>query len=158
MATSEHESGSRATRSGGGAPARPPSWEGVRRFTAPAVDASVPQARQAVRELPERQGLPVAGDVARDLLLIVPELATNAVRRAAPLSPRMAVEVAVGAAWVRIAVEDDHPYRPEALRAGPGGTGGRGLFLVEGITREAGGACDVERTASGGKVAWAAPR
>ncbi|MCQ0025387.1 ATP-binding protein [Streptomyces somaliensis DSM 40738] len=140
---------------GAGVPPRPSPWQGVRRLTAPAVDAVVPQVRHAVRDLLERQGLPATGGVAQDLLLIVSELVTNAVRHAAPLSPRVAVEVAVGARWVRVAVEDDHPHRPRALPADTGRTGGRGLFLVEEITREAGGACDVERTASGGKVAWA---
>ncbi|MFV2118065.1 ATP-binding protein [Streptomyces sp. Act-28] len=140
----------------GSVPARPPSYERVWRFTAPAVDASVPQARHAVRDLLERQADPVAGDVVQGLLLIVSELVTNAVRHAALLSPQVAVEVAVGAEWVRVAVEDDHPYRPRALETDYGQTGGRGLLLVREITREAGGACDIEHTASGGKVVWAA--
>ncbi|MFI6208234.1 ATP-binding protein [Streptomyces sp. NPDC051041] len=130
-------------------------YEGVWRFTAPAVDVSVPRARHAVRDLLLRQGVPVSDDVAQGLLLIVSELVTNAVRHAAVLSPTLAVEVAVGAEWVRVSVEDGHPYRPTALEADPGRTGGRGLLLVSELTREAGGACDVQRTASGGKVIWA---
>ena len=51
--------------------------------------------------------------------------------------------------------EDEHPYRPTALETDHGRTGGRGLLLVREITREAGGACDMARTASGGKVIWA---
>lgn len=90
------------------------------------------------------------------LLLIVSELVTNAVRHAALLSPMLAVEVAVGAEWVRVSVEDNHPYRPTALEADHGQLGGRGLLLVREITREACGVCDVEHTASGGKVIWAA--
>ncbi|MEU3447590.1 ATP-binding protein [Streptomyces thermolilacinus] len=140
----------------GSVPARPLSYEGVWRFTAPAVDASVPQARHAVRDLLRRQRVPAADDVVEGLLLIVSELVTNAVRHAALLSPQVAVEVAVGAEWVRVAVEDNHPYRPKALEADSGRTGGRGLLLVREITREAGGACDVEHTASGGKIIWAA--
>ncbi|MFJ8693068.1 ATP-binding protein [Streptomyces roseolilacinus] len=140
----------------GSVPARPPSYERVWRFTAPTVDASVPRARHAVRDLLERQEVPVADDVVQGLLLVVSELVTNAVRHAALLSPQMAVEVAVGAEWVRVAVEDDHPYRPKALEADHGRTGGRGLLLVREITREAGGSCDVEHTPSGGKVVWAA--
>ncbi|MEV6957775.1 ATP-binding protein [Streptomyces sp. NPDC051207] len=138
---------------------RPPGplpYEGVWRFTAPAVDASVPQARHAVRDLLQRQGVPVADEVVQGLLLIVSELVTNAVRHAALLSPTLAVEVAVGAEWIRVSVEDNHPYRPTALEADHGRTGGRGLLLVREITREAGGVCDVEHTASGGKVIWAA--
>ena len=135
---------------------RPLPYEGVWRFTAPAVEASVPQARHAVRDLLLRQGVPVSDDLVHGLLLIVSELVTNAVRHAALLSPMLAVEVAVGAEWVRVAVEDNHPYRPTALEADHGRTGGRGLLLVREIAREAGGVCDVEHTAGGGKVIWAA--
>ncbi|MFJ4466306.1 ATP-binding protein [Streptomyces sp. NPDC089424] len=134
----------------------PLSYEGVWRFTAPAVDASVPQARHAVRDLLLRQRVPVTEDVLQGLLLIVSELVTNAVRHAAVLSPMLAVEVAVGAEWVRVSVEDNHPYRPTALETDHGRTGGRGLLLVREITREVGGVCDVEHTTSGGKVIWAA--
>ncbi|MFF8097360.1 ATP-binding protein [Streptomyces sp. NPDC016675] len=137
-------------------PAGPLPYEGVWRFTAPTVDESVPQARHAVRDLLVRQGVPVSDDVTQGLLLIVSELVTNAVRHAAVLSPVLAVEVAVGPEWVRVSVEDDHPYRPTALEADHGRTGGRGLLLVREITREAGGACDVAHTAGGGKVIWAA--
>ncbi|MFE9776059.1 ATP-binding protein [Streptomyces sp. NPDC005931] len=137
-------------------PVDPPPYEGVWRFTAPAVDASVPQARHAVRDLLRRQGVPAADEVVQGLLLIVSELVTNAVRHAALLSPTLAVEVAVGAEWIRVSVEDDHPYRPTALETDHGRTGGRGLLLVREITREAGGVCDVEHTATGGKVIWAA--
>ncbi|MFI2907606.1 ATP-binding protein [Streptomyces sp. PDY-4] len=134
----------------------PLPYEGVWRFTAPAVDASVPQARHAVRDLLLRQGVPVADEVVQGLLLIVSELVTNAVRHAALLSPTLAVEVAVGAAWVRVSVEDNHPYRPTALETDHGRTGGRGLLLVREITREAGGTCNIEHTSTGGKVVWAA--
>ena len=134
----------------------PLPYEGVWRFTAPAVDASVPQARHAVRDLLLRQGVPVADEVVQGLLLIVSELVTNAVRHAALLSPEIAVEVAIGPEWVRVSVEDNHPYRPKALEADYGQTGGRGLLLVKEIALEAGGACDVEHTAGGGKIIWAA--
>ena len=137
-------------------PARPVSYEGVWRFTAPAVDASVPQARHAVRDLLDRQGVPVDDDVLHGLLLIVSELVTNAVKHAALLSPELAVEVAIGAEWIRVSVEDNHPYRPTALVTDHGQTGGRGLLLVREVTAEAGGTCDVEHTAGGGKIIWAA--
>jgi two-component sensor histidine kinase len=137
-------------------PPDPLPYEGVWRFTAPAVDASVPQARHAVRDLLYRQRVPISEDLAQGLLLIVSELVTNAVRHAALLSPTLAVEVAVGAEWVRLSVEDNHPYRPTALETDHGRTGGRGLLLVTEITREAGGVCDIEHTAGGGKVIWVA--
>ena len=137
-------------------PPGPLPYEGVWRFTAAAVDASVPQARRAVRDLLARQGVPVSDDLVHGLLLIVSELVTNVVKHAALLSPTLAVEVAVGAEWVRVSVEDSHPYRPTALETDHGRLGGRGLLLVREVTREAGGVCDVEHTASGGKVIWAA--
>ncbi|GAA3378393.1 ATP-binding protein [Streptomyces sannanensis] len=138
------------------APARPLSYEGVWRFTAPAAEASVPQARHAVRDLLHRQGVPAHDDLIHGLLVIVSELVTNAVRHAALLSPEVAVEVAVGAEWIRVSVEDNHPYRPKALETDYDRAGGRGLLLVREITREAGGVCDVEQTANGGKIVWAA--
>ncbi|MEU8841715.1 ATP-binding protein [Streptomyces roseus] len=138
------------------APADPLAYEGVWRFTVPAVEESVPQARRAVRDLLGRQGVPADRDLVYALLLIVSELVTNSVRHAALLSPQVAVEVAIGREWVRVAVEDNHPYRPKALEADFGQTGGRGLLLVREVTRESGGVCDVEHTSTGGKVIWAA--
>ncbi|MET3984429.1 ATP-binding protein [Streptomyces sp. NPDC098789] len=137
-------------------PAGPLAYEGVWRFTAPSLEESVPQARRAVRDLLGRQGVPADQDLVYALLLIVSELVTNSVRHAALLSPEVAVEVAIGREWVRVAVEDNHPYRPKALEADFGQTGGRGLLLVREVTREAGGVCDVEHTSTGGKVIWAA--
>ncbi|MER6707428.1 ATP-binding protein [Streptomyces fumanus] len=157
MAASEREGGDRTMHDdgrgpGGPGPAVPGPYEGVWRFTAPAVDASVPRARHTVRDLLRRQGVPAPDDLVQGLLLIVSELVTNAVRHAAVLSPELAVEVAVGADWLRVSVEDGHPYRPAALEADHGRTGGRGLLLVREITREAGGAFEVARTAGGGKA------
>ncbi|MEV1044147.1 ATP-binding protein [Streptomyces sp. NPDC049916] len=140
----------------GSAPADPVSYEGVWRFTAPAVDASVPRARHAVRDLLGRQGAPIEDEVLDGLLLIVSELVTNAVKHAALLSPELAVEVAIAADWVRVSVEDNHPYRPTALETDYAQTGGRGLLLVKVVTAEVGGTCDVEHTAGGGKIIWAA--
>lgn len=134
----------------------PRPYEGVWRFTAPALDSSVPQVRRGVRALITDQGVPIDDDTLYGLLLIVSELVTNAVKHAAVLSPEIAVEVAVGADWIRVAVEDNHPYRPKALEADHGQTGGRGLLLVKTITGEAGGQCDIAQTPTGGKVIWAA--
>ena len=131
------------TKGSGGSP-RPPSTPPSRRPGTPCGTCCTARA------------CPPRDDLVQGLLLIVSELVTNAVRHAALLSPELAVEVAVGAEWVRVSVEDNHPYRPTALEADHGQTGGRGLLLVREITREAGGVCDVEHTASGGKVIWAA--
>ncbi|UGY94519.1 ATP-binding protein [Streptomyces gobiensis] len=136
----------------------PAAYEGAWRFTAPALDSSVPQVRHAVRDLIRRQRAPVPEELLQGLLLIVSELVTNAVRHAALLSPEVGVEVSLGTGWVRIAVEDNHPYRPKALDADPDQehTGGRGLLLVKSVVAEAGGSCDIEQTAAGGKIIWAA--
>ncbi|MEC4019019.1 ATP-binding protein [Streptomyces sp. H27-D2] len=133
----------------------PQSYEGAWRFTATPQDSSVPRARHAVRDLLRHQRVPADEELLQGLLLIVSELVTNAVRHAALLSPEIGVEVSVVGSWVRVAVEDNHPYRPKALEADQARTGGRGLLLVKAITDEAGGMCDVEHTASGGKVVWA---
>jgi two-component sensor histidine kinase len=134
----------------------PGTYEGVWRFTAPALDSSVPQVRGGIRALLAEQGVPLDEDLRYGLLLIVSELVTNAVRHAAVLSPQITVEIAVGAEWIRVAVEDNHPYRPTALENDHARTGGRGLLLVKTITDEAGGWCDITRTPTGGKVVWAA--
>ncbi|MEU8548780.1 MULTISPECIES: ATP-binding protein [Streptomyces] len=141
----------------GQAPPRSPvEFDGAWRFTAPALHSSVPRARHAVRDLLRHQRVPLCDDLLQGLLLIVSELVTNAVQHAALLSPEVAVEVSIGRHWVRVAVEDDHPYRPKPLEADDERIGGRGLLLVQAISAEAGGMCDVEHTASGGKVVWAA--
>lgn len=134
--------------------------QGVWRFAAPAVDSSVPQARHAVRDLLLAQGMAAPGydDLLQGLLLIASELVTNAVRHAALLSPQIVVEVVIGSGWVRLSVEDSHPYRPRALQNDEvdfSRTGGRGLLLVKTVATEAGGSYDIDRTPGGGKVIWA---
>lgn len=135
----------------------PPPYTGAWRFTAAPVEASVPQLRQAVRALLARQRAPLSEDGLHGLLLIMSELVTNGIRHAALLTPEMGVEVALEPDWVRLSVEDGHPYRPKALEADPAQqhTSGRGLLLVKSLTLEVGGACGVEPTAAGGKVIWA---
>nr|WP_240958270.1 ATP-binding protein [Streptomyces barkulensis] len=117
-------------------------------------ESSVPRARHAVRDLLRRAGAPVADELMDGLLLILSELVANAVRHAALLSTEIGVEISLDAGRVRLGVEDGHPYRPAALAVAPGRehTGGRGLLLVKAVVAEAGGSCEAERTASGGKV------
>ncbi|MFD9125039.1 ATP-binding protein [Kitasatospora sp. NPDC059571] len=130
---------------------------GVWRFVAATEEASVPQTRHAVRDrlLAQGMGGERYQEVVDDLLLIVSELVSNAVTHAAVVSPRLVTELVIGDGWVRISVEDAHPYRPKALESDLGKLGGRGLLLVKSITLQAGGVCDVERTGEGGKVVWA---
>ncbi|MER5867236.1 ATP-binding protein [Kitasatospora sp. NPDC002040] len=130
---------------------------GIWRFSAVAHEASVPQTRHAVRDRLLAQGM--AGqdyqELIDDLLLIVSELVSNAVTHAAVLSPHLTTELVIDEGWVRVSVEDGHPYRPKALESDLGQLGGRGLLLVKSVTLQAGGVCDVERTGEGGKVIWA---
>ncbi len=132
-------------------------YEGAWRFTVPPRESSVPQIRHAVRDLLRRQGAPLSEDLAYGLELILSELVTNGVRHAALLTPEIGVEITLRAGWVRLAVEDGHPYRPRALEAAPDQhhTGGRGLLLVKAVALEAGGDCGVAPTANGGKIVWA---
>ncbi|MQS08578.1 ATP-binding protein [Streptomyces sp. IF17] len=132
--------------------------ESAWRFTVAPVDASVPQIRRAVRALLRERGAPISEDLLHGVLLILSELVTNGVRHAALLTPEIGVEVAFGGGWIRVSVEDRHPYRPTALYAEPDRerTGGRGLLLVREVSAEAGGTCGVEPTPLGGKVVWAA--
>ncbi|WP_425559593.1 ATP-binding protein [Kitasatospora terrestris] len=131
--------------------------EGVWRFAAVSNDASVPRTRHAVRDrlLAQGMGGELYQELVDDLLLIVSELVSNAVTHAAVLSPEVSTELTIGDGRVRIAVEDGHPYRPKAQESDLGRLGGRGLLLVKSVTLQAGGVCDVERTADGGKVIWA---
>jgi hypothetical protein len=151
--TAESDTDAGAEPSGRQAADRTPT--GAWRYTASPVDASVPRVRREIHELLLRQRLSADGGLLQDILLIVSELVTNAVQHAALLSPQIAVEVHIDAERVRIAVEDGHPFRPKPLTADHCQTSGRGLLLVQAITEEAGGACDVEHTASGGKAVWA---
>ncbi|MER7844632.1 ATP-binding protein [Kitasatospora sp. NPDC096077] len=126
-------------------------------FREPAVEASVPRTRHAVRDRLLSLGMTGVRyqELVDDVLLIVSELVGNAVKHAAELSPEVATELSVRRGWVRISVEDGDPYRPKALESDTGRTGGRGLLLVKSVTLQAGGVCDVEHTGEGGKVIWA---
>ena len=124
----------------------PLPYEGVWRFTAPAVDASVPQARHAVRDLLLRQGVPVADEVVQGLLLIVSELVTNAVRHG---SGPVTLHLTDGSYGLQIEVDDDGPGQPVLLDQDPLTPGGQGLHLVEALSARWG----VDRHALG-KTVW----
>ncbi|MGP4111893.1 ATP-binding protein [Streptomyces sp. 4N509B] len=139
-------------------PTAPGAPTGTWRLTVVPLDLAVPRTRHAVRELLRRQRAPLAADRLHEALLILTELLTNAVRHAALLTPEIGVEISLDAGWLRLAVEDGHPYRPAALAAAPEEhqTGGRGLLLVRTLALAAGGDCGVTPTATGGKTVWAA--
>ena len=102
------------------------------------------QARRAVAECAARLGL---DEVVDDLLLVVSELVTNAVRHGAP---PVRLELHADADVVRVAVGDGEPALPEARDVDDDAEGGRGMVLVELLAREHG-----VREQPPGKTVWA---
>lgn len=95
-------------------------------------------------ELGDRSSVP---DVIEDAVLCVSELVTNAVHAGCT---HMRLELSVEPHGVRVGVEDDAPGRPARRAAGVGDRTGRGLALVEAVSRRW-GVDIVER----GKLVWA---
>ena len=106
------------------------------------------QARRAVAECAARRGLQV--DEGEDLLLVVSEMVTNAVRHGAP---PVELEVVADNETVRVAVVDSGPGRPEFRVAAADAEGGRGMALVDQLCDEHG-----VRPQPPGKQVWAAVR
>lgn len=106
------------------------------------------QARRAVAECFARLGL--ADEQGEDLLLVVSEMVTNAVRHGAP---PVELEVVADEDTVRIAVTDSSPTAPQARVADPDAEGGRGMALVDVLCTEHG-----VRPQPPGKEVWGALR
>lgn len=82
---------------------------------------------------------------------MVSELVTNAVRaRCSRLCLSVTVSSDGESPAVLIEVAEDAPGRPQPLRCGPGADHGRGLTLVEALTRRWG-----VRETPAGKAVWA---
>lgn len=105
------------------------------------------QARRVVAECAERLGLAGAGD---DLVLVVSELVTNAVRHGAP---PVRLEVLADAETVLVAVADGSARAPVPRSAGDLDEGGRGMTLVHLLTADHG-----VRPGPPGKTVWASVR
>jgi anti-sigma regulatory factor (Ser/Thr protein kinase) len=103
------------------------------------------QARAALAAYTERLGLHEIHD---DLVLVVSEMVTNAVRHA---GPPVALEIQTDPDAVLIAVKDGSPNRPRPRDAGQDAEGGRGLMLVDALSVEHG-----VRPDPPGKTVWAA--
>jgi anti-sigma regulatory factor (Ser/Thr protein kinase) len=79
-----------------------------------------------------RELFPAGSDVVDDCLLLVSELTSNAVNAGCST---VGVTVDVHREHVRITADDDAPGVPRRLRAGPGDRSGRGLVIVESLSR-----------------------
>jgi len=102
------------------------------------------QARAAVMAHADRLGL---GELADDVVLLVSELVTNAIRHAvAPID----LEIEVDDDEVVVAVRDGSAVPPAPRNAGVEAEGGRGMLLVDLLTDEHG-----VRAQPPGKTVWA---
>ena len=102
------------------------------------------QARAAVVSLADRLRLDGVTD---DVVLLVSEMVTNAVRYAAP---PIRLEIASGDQDVVVAVCDGSPQRPAPRNPGEDAEGGRGMLLVNLLADDHG-----VRTDPPGKAVWA---
>jgi anti-sigma regulatory factor (Ser/Thr protein kinase) len=103
------------------------------------------QAREAVERWARASG---AGRLCDDLVLIVSELVTNAVRYGAP---PVRVEVALDDRTVSVAVVDAAPEHPTPRTTDEEAEGGRGLLLIDLLAVAHG-----VRPDPPGKAVWAA--
>jgi anti-sigma regulatory factor (Ser/Thr protein kinase) len=101
-------------------------------------------ARHFVGDVLERWGRAECID---DAMLVVTELATNAVRYAAS---SFTVLLSRGDGTVRVAVRDDSRTAPHERQVGATATSGRGLTIVDGVSRRWG-----HELLEDGKLVWA---
>ncbi|CAN5160715.1 hypothetical protein BH24ACT10_BH24ACT10_15730 [soil metagenome] len=106
--------------------------------------ASAAQARAAVAACSVRLGLEEIRD---DVVLVVSEMVTNAVRHA---QPPVGLEIEAGEDDVVIAVCDGSPQTPVARAADVDAEGGRGMLLVDLLSDDHG-----VRVQPPGKTVWA---
>jgi anti-sigma regulatory factor (Ser/Thr protein kinase) len=107
-------------------------------------DQGPAQARAAVARCAQQLGLEGVCD---DVLLLVSEMVTNAVRYAAP---PVRLEISAGDEDVVVAVCDGSPQPPARREAYEDAEGGRGMLLVDLLTEDHGVRADPP-----GKAVWA---
>lgn len=106
--------------------------------------ASAAQARAAVAACSDRLGL---DEISDDVVLVVSEMVTNAVRHA---EPPVELEIEVGEDDVVVSVRDGSSLAPVAREADVDAEGGRGMLLVDLLSHEHG-----VRSQPPGKAVWA---
>jgi serine/threonine-protein kinase RsbW len=116
------------------------------RMTLPAADHSVRLARQATRVVLTAWRLT---DMEENALLIVSELATNAVRHARG-TDLIALDLVAAPTWLRIEVEDTDRSWPEPRIPDDFDESGFGFVLVDALAGKWG-----VREIEGGKAVWA---
>ncbi|MGV4927382.1 ATP-binding protein (plasmid) [Streptomyces sp. BHT-5-2] len=123
--------------------------------TLPSFPASVAAARGHVRDVLAQWGLPPGSAAADDLLLIVSELATNAVQHTRGRSPAFTVALRLDRdEQLCVGVTDAHPRPPLRLPAAVQQDNGRGLVIIRSLAASRGGRLWVEPVATGGKTVW----
>jgi anti-sigma regulatory factor (Ser/Thr protein kinase) len=116
------------------------------RFRHPARPAAIGRARRDVEDALASSD--VDARTAGDLMLLVSELVTNAVRHAR--SERFEVRLDVGSDALRLEVHDEGEGFEPRIAPSSDGTGGYGLFIVDrlasrwGVERDEGGLIWVE--------------
>ena len=90
-------------------------------------------------------------EVAEDVVTVVSELLTNAVRVSRPDWP-VTLRLLIDQEAVLVAVHDESDHRPEIRDVRADETTGRGLLIVEALS---GGDCGYTLDLYGGKSVWA---
>ncbi|HYB46788.1 MAG TPA: ATP-binding protein [Streptosporangiaceae bacterium] len=116
------------------------------RVTLPTGDGAVRLARRVTHDVLARWRLTRMEDTA---VLLVSELVTNAVRHARD-THAIALDLEIGATWLRIEVQDADPRWPKPRTPGRLDESGFGLVLVDALA----GNWGVRETATG-KAVWA---
>ena len=121
-------------------------------FGLPALRTSARSARDIVRD--RLRAWQVPGDTCCDAVLLVSELATNAVLHTDSGHFLCGLTLTDDERRLRIELHDEDraPVNPPEQRAGPGEEGGRGLLLVAQLADGWGSA---RSTRAEGKVVWA---
>ncbi|BAJ31902.1 MULTISPECIES: ATP-binding protein [Kitasatospora] len=115
------------------------------------VPASVPAARRGARAELAARGLDADHPLTDTVLLVVSELVTNAVRHAAPRSPRATLRLDFSARELTVRVHDRHPHCPRPPEVPhEDGSGGWGLSLVHELAALSGGLVETVADPDGG--------